>query len=271
MRRCRDWYATGKKLALENQTGLYVTPPYLFAGADDSDNTFGQTCTAPLIDPRTNEHVGQTLVDFVSQAIFTALEEGNNTKLAPGGFPFVITGLVDMTGADTVIGPGFSLKVDPSIPIGDVVLPFDNPCPGSDCTYRSDFEEIRERMQNGESGSASFVRTTLDGSLETVHVAFAPIKANVFVPVNGSDFSRGVNVSEFLVYSLALAETEEGLLAPFAKVESEIHKTIGIAIGVLACVIILSTAFVIYISNRITVSMTEPMIYLLQLIQHINK
>ena len=88
--RCRDWYEVGRKLALVNNTGLYVTPPYHFAGSGDF---FGQTCTAPLIDPRTNEHVGQTLVDFVSQAIFEALSKGNNTRLAPGGFPLVITGL----------------------------------------------------------------------------------------------------------------------------------------------------------------------------------
>ena len=150
-------------------------------------------------------------------------------------------------------------------------MPYDNPCPAPDCGHRVKFETIRQNMRNGERGISKFVRTTAEGSLQSVHVAFAHINAMVFVPVNSSDLSAGVHLSEYLVYSLALAEPEEGLLAPFAKVQDEIHKTVVFAIVVLAFVILFSTSFVIFISNRITLSMTEPMVYLLQLIQHINK
>lgn len=263
--RCRAWYDTGRKLALNN-TGLYVTPPYDFAGYD---NFFGQTCTSPLIDPLTGENVGQTLIDFVSKGIFGALRH-ENTPLTKGGFPIVITGLSDFSGADTVIGPNYSLT-DASSPLGDVVLPHDNACPSSDCTHRADFEIIRDDMKNGGSGSAEFQRTAEDGSIETVHMYYAPVFAKDARPNNSSDISRGINVSDFLVYSLALAEPEQEMVAPFAHVEEEVHKQIHIAIAVLVFVILFSTAFVVYISNRITLSMTEPMIYLLQLIVHINR
>lgn len=267
--RCREWYDTGMKRALYNNSGLYVTPPYPFAAID---NFFGQTATSPLIDPRTGEHVGQTLVDFVSQKVFRSLHQ-NNTPLATGGFPVVITGLADTNGANTVIGPGFSLSNDDSVPIGDLLLPYDNSCssPDIDCGHRREFEVVSELMKNGTAQGGQYLRTLPDGVIETVHIAWAPVHAKVFVPLNSSDFSRGVDSSDFLVYSLALAEPEVSMVAPFSEAEAQVQKQIAIATAVLAFVIIFSTAFVLYMSSRISLSMTEPMIYLLELILHINQ
>ena len=264
--RCRDWYAVGRRLALEEGSSLYVSPPYEFA----TKTRFGQTVTSPLIDPLTGEHVGQTLVDFVSQPIFEALNK-NNTKLSEGGFSFVITGRDDGFGTDTVIGPGFSLVEESSAEIGDVVLPYDEDCPTVECSRRANFEAIRMRMKGGEKGVSQFTRTNAGGEVETIYVAFAPISTKMLTPVNSSDISRGVESSDYLIYSLALAEVERGLLASFKDVEDQVSKQIDIAIVVLAFLIGFSIVIIFYISNRITVSMIEPMFYLLELIRHINE
>ena len=179
----------------------------------------------------------------------------------------VITGFDDFFGGDTVIGPGFDLQEESSVPIGDIVLPHDDPFQ----EHRGKFEDIRKRMkEGGSSQQASFSRKRSAGSVETVYMAYAPITTKVFVPVNATDIAYGVHVSDYLIYSLALAEPEAGLLHQFKEAEDEIQKQVAIAIVVLSFVIGLATVFIFYISNRITLSMIEPMIYLLEMIRHIN-
>eukprot|EP00957_Ditylum_brightwellii_P207303 15352374-Ditylum_brightwellii.AAC.1 len=85
--RCRDWYVKGKKkwesIHIDGDP-LYVTAPYLFA-----DSGFlGQTNTLPLVDPKTNNHIGQILVDVSPSLIFNALT--SNTVLFDDSFAFVI-------------------------------------------------------------------------------------------------------------------------------------------------------------------------------------
>ena len=56
--RCRGWYDSGMKMWMAGNQTLYITPPYAFAAS----LVIGQSMTSPLIDPQSNEHIGQVLV-----------------------------------------------------------------------------------------------------------------------------------------------------------------------------------------------------------------
>lgn len=223
----------------------------------------------PLIHPRTGEHVGQVLYDMLSNTIFDALNE-RSTPLAKDGFPFLIS-LQGSPVQNAVLGPNFEIGHDPQ-EISQVVLPVDYECESETCRQRvGKFTQIEASMKDGKSLSSSFTRTTSDGKSERVRIAYSPVKLRSVKPVDGSDFSRGIEVSENLIYSLALCETEEGLLEPFKVMESEMSRQIRWAVLVFSCVIAVAALFVIYISYLVTTSITEPMLYLLELIRRINQ
>lgn len=93
--RCRGWYDTGMKLAMDEETRLrsiYVTPPYRFA----SGNKYAASVTYSLIDPNTGVHIGQTLLDFLPNSFLDALESNTQIGNSKSGFPIVITAGADV-------------------------------------------------------------------------------------------------------------------------------------------------------------------------------
>lgn len=261
--RCRHWYSSGAKASGINESFVYATPPYLFA----SDNAYAQSASSPLVDPNTGEYVGQTLVDYVSQPILDSLKR-ENFAVAEKGFPILITIEADNFDADTVIGPGQSLQ-DESKPIADLVLANDPECVAKKC--EEGFYKIVLDMKMGKSGNSQFARFTNDGSTENIHISYAPVTVKTFAPVDSSDFTRGVSRSDYLIYSLAFTEYENVMLEEFNKVEEDIETQFSVTLLVLCITIVLSTALVFFFSNVIVVSMTEPMLYLLEVVRHINR
>jgi hypothetical protein len=251
---------------LADGSRLHITAPYLFAG----ERSYAQTSTIAIVDPITGEHVGQTLLDFLSQPIYRTLEE--NTHLGLDGFPILIA-VNDGDNPETIIGPGVSEGQDSSF-ISDVVLPYDITCAKGDsqCAERiNTFNAIIDSMKNGKSDGTSFARKTSSGEVEQLHVAYSPVYVTSVRPVNSSDYSRGVTTQKIQVYALALVESEQGILMPFEQIEDTTKKQTNVAIGVLAVVIIAATLSIIYISHRLATSFSGPMIYLLDLIRYINK
>ena len=259
--RCRSWYDKGSKATGGNASFFYATPPYLFAAT----NTYAQSGSSPLIEPRTGKHVGQTLIDFNSQPIIDSLSK-ENFALTGKGFPILITIESDNFGADTVIGPG---REEEAKPIADLVLANDPECIGSAC--KEGFFKIVEDMKLGKTGTSEFSRVSDEGSIEAIYISYAPVIVKSFAPTDSTDFDRGVVQSDYVLYSLAFAQPEEDMLQPFGEVERDIEKQFYITLIVLCTTIALATAFVFYFSHAITVSMTEPMFYLLELIHHINQ
>lgn len=265
---CRGWYNTGKEMYTARKEMLHITSPYLFASGF-SEPIFAQTATIPIFDPSTNEHVGQTYLDFLATPIYEALQD--NTYLGSEAFSILIT--VELgESPETIIGPGVSEGED-SRHILDAVLPYDSNCSSSNgCELRrSEFEVVVTSMKQGESKEVAFSRKKADGELETLHLAYAPIYVTSIEPVDPSDYSRGVYRKRVLVYSLGLIATEQQMLLPFYEIENATKQQTNIAVGVLAVIIFLATLSVIYISHRLASSFSEPMIYLLRLLQHINK
>ena len=244
---------------------LHITAPYVFS----EGTTIGQSATAPLIDPNTGEHVGQVLVDFISNNVADALGP-ESTPLSKGGFPIMIA-LQGDPESNTVIGPGFVVGGDESKEISEVVLPFDHKCTKKTCDDNLlRFRKVVESMKQGLEGTESFQRTTRYGGTETVWISYSPSKVENIRPI-GSDFSTGVNVSEHLIYSVGLCEPEQGLLEPFNAIETTMRRSFRWAIVGLVGAIFLAVLLVVYVSYLVATSITRPMRYLRELIRCINK
>jgi len=249
-----------------NNTYLHVTAPYEFATAT-TQVTFAQSATAPLMDPRTGDHVGQVLFDFLPTAMIHSLND--ETPLSNGGFPFLIA-TQSAYGADTVVGPNYNLS-DPPTSIATKVVPFDISCDLVVCQSNLEaFNAIVKAMKAGEEGNVTFYRTRKSGGEEKVLIAYAPVAVQSYQPVDSSDFSRGLKASEYLIYSLALAETQAGILETFDPIAVVTHKQIKEAIGILSAVLVVATILVVYVSLRVTQSIAEPMVYLLDIIRSIR-
>jgi hypothetical protein len=80
-----------------------------------------------------------------------------------------------------------------------------------------------------------------------------------------------VTVSDYLVYSLALAQSKASILKPFKAIEDRMYRSIRLAIISLSVVIAVAAFLVVYFSHRLASSITEPMVYLLDLIRSINR
>lgn len=252
--RCRGWYQQGKEKAMAdtNETiHLHITSPYVFA----TGKLIGQSVTSPLIDPQTQRHVGQTLVDFLPNSIFTSLNR-DNIKLSDGSFAIVVTPQTDSKGHDTVYGPGFSLSGEGEA-IQDVLQADDS------------FDTILKQMKDGQRGKGKFTRS--NGQEDEVFLSFAPVYVKNYYPVDGSDITRGVQSEEILVYSLALAETADGLISSFNNIDAFSSRTVDICIGVLSAIIIISTVLIVWIAFRVTSSMTKPILQLLGVMKSINR
>ena len=155
--------------------------------------------------------------------------------------------------------------------VSNVVLPSDSNCESPSCRDRlSRFDDIVNAMKAGEISSSSFFRMKEDGVIENIHAAFAPVKLRTFRPI-GSDFESGLEVSEEVIYSLGLFQPEEGLLEPFEEIRGALSRQIWLAVVALSVVIAVAALFIVYISYLVATSITEPMLYLLELIRCINR
>jgi hypothetical protein len=262
---CRGWYDTGRKLALPDGISLHITSPYLFAGAGG----YAQSVTEPLIDPRSGEYVGQTLIDFRADDVYDDL--GEITSLFEGGFAILITSQGESE-KDAVVAPGLTID-DDAKPIAELLLPLEYYCTTSDCdARRSTFDGIVESMKAGDSGVRTFTRRIHEnGDTEEVYLAFAPVNVRNMESVESSDYSRGVNATRYQVYTLGLGGVKADILEPFNAVEEGKERQIKVAIGVVSALLLVAAVFVVYISHTLTKSITEPMLYLLELIRSVNR
>ena len=221
-----------------------------------------------MIDPKTREHVGQVVVNFVSGPIYESLDR-RNTHLGDSSFPILITRSSD---ADSVVAPGFSALNESARAVSEFVLPHDHQCGKWTCVRNMEgFNEILSSMKRGEEGIANFTRTTSTGSTETAYIVYAPVVVNGFRQIDSSDFSGGIETREYNIYSLALVETEEGLLAPFKQIEDVTKKQIKNAFLLLSAIFVVSIMLVGYMSNVVARSVTESTLSLVDMIQSINR
>lgn len=217
--------------------------------------------------------MGQVLVDFETRPMYEALEE--DTEFAEGGFPVLITTRGEI--GDTVIAPGFQWAFETAVPVAQKVLPYDYVCTDVDCVGNVNrFNEIVSAMKNGQiverqDDYVEFSRRTGNEAQESIIIAYAPVNVQMFQVEDSSEFSRGVTVADFLIYSLAFAQSKASILEPFRVIQNEMYKSIKLAIIILSVVIAVATFLVVYFSHRLAFSITTPMLYLLHLIRSINR
>jgi len=216
-----------------------VTAPYQFAIA----NAIATSATSPIANPKTGEYVGQTLLDFYPEGVKEGL------KRLGALIAFVITPEVDATGGDTVVGPNVTEGWE-SASILDLLFMYDPP--GSH--FRLDFEQrILAKMKNGTEHLEEFGRTKKDGKAEHLVIAFAPVYQRVLLPLSPDDFSRGVEVSQVLLYSVGMIRRVDEIHAPFREIEDDIKRELDdirtVYVVVTAFVALIFTAYACLVST----------------------
>jgi len=129
------------------------------------------------------------------------------------------------------------------------------------------FETIIAAMKDGQDGSADFLRTGFDGNEERVLYMGYPVEVKSYGAIGSSDFGRGVKVTSHLIYPVALAED---ILEPFNLIEQTTETQMRVATIVLCVLLAFSTFIVAYISHQVAISISVPMVYLLDLLRLIN-
>ena len=212
--RCRGWYETGVKTAMELNQPAYVTEPYEFSVG----GLFGGSAGSAIFDPATGKLIGQTLLDFSPTRLVEHLSNWSDASVL---FTFVIVPGEDEE--NTLIGPGHSIGDDP-MAIDDVVLPHDD----LSSANRREFAGITKRMKEAEQGDEYFHRTGPDGVRELIRLSFAPVFARTLKPVAPDDFDRGFSVSNVHLYSIGVASLDETLREPVLAIQERVNSSVTV-------------------------------------------
>ena len=251
--RCRGWYADGYES--RDETPTFVSAPYVFA----STGITGCSMTTSIIDPSTDEHVGQVLLDFIPQPIIDA-SMTENTAVGSGkeGFTFIITKKEDHLGNNVIAAPGFDLSM-----AGTHIMPL---IVGKRSMADPFVADVLEKMEAGEMNTATYDHIDYGESF----VAFAPVKASTLTAVDHRDFSAGVSTTEQIVYSFGVSISQADLVLPFTMIEDKIESNIAGSIVILVILIIVCCLLVGLLASAVAMSITNPVITLLNIVQHIN-
>jgi hypothetical protein len=207
--RCRPWYSETKQKSLWQGNFVHVMAPYRFATAD----TVGTTACSGVVDPETGEYVGTTAIDLSPTDLF------DNLNTVDADFYFVIS---PDDGNDTVVGPSHNLNSDPDI-IANVVLPYDK----VDSKNRRAFTNITSMMKAGQQGVGRFERKSLEGESKELFISFAPVSARVLKAIQPNTYTRGVETSSELWYSLGIVKAKTSLETDFNKIEDAIDSSLA--------------------------------------------
>lgn len=223
--RCRRWYSRGKN----SQTPLQITAPYLFA-----TGIIGVSLTSPLINPNSNEYIGQVLLDYVPVPA-DILDDLN------GAISFLISLDTDVR-QDTVIGPNKSASEIPSA-IANVLFPND------DFNVARFEAEILPKIKD-ITGSGN--RTLEYNGSGQVFVS-SVVSVRALQPVQVDDFSRGVAVTSVPVYVACVAYKKETITKPWDEVQADVeHQSNRLVIAyavVIFSILILYFLFIYKVSS----------------------
>ena len=255
--RCRSWYSMGRDSYLSLGAPAHITPVYTFA----ESGVLGSAVSAALANPSTGEYLGQCMIDFSPEplgSLFDFVEE-------PTGF--LITPDFDAAGSNTVLRPAGTGSI-PSSSIGDLVLPFDARSSASRLYFD---EQILSAMQRGESGIRDFERTSSDGHVETITIAYSPVKERFALAVDPSDYTRGSIPTTQVVYSVGIVIPAEMMRLPFATVQANVTDRVGKMALVYLCLVSMLTILLLWFMYFTTKQVATPILLLLKIVQRINK
>jgi tetratricopeptide (TPR) repeat protein len=238
--------------------------PYVFA----INNLVGQSVTKSLIDPHSGQLLGQALIDFTSDRILESLTDAMTPLV--DGFHVLITMKPDESGNDVVVAPGFDfrdLSRNETATISRYILPFGSP----DGEQGVDsFDSILNDMRTGNSGEKTFLRFNNANVVESINFAYAPVSVMSLRIINSSDLSTGTEIYRPHIFSLALGQKEEGLLAQVKGVANNLEKSSHIFLTVFSILIAVAILLVVLLSYRVAVSIITPVAQLLTLTRQMN-
>lgn len=232
-----------------------------------------------MIDPKTNELVAQTKVSLPLDKLITVASP-LGTPLGPGHGGAVVAIDRDYKGGNMVSVNDSSMKYtveDGSKSVDDVFMEHIDPCSdifeySEGCNRRQVFGEISRSIASGRGDvTRQFLRRTSTGDTELIHYAHFPVFVDVVVPIDPSDFSRGVRTTPKEVYSVAIYQTDKGLNEEFLNFGGSVGDTAYGAVVVLSVIIVATMVVVIYVASQVTVSITIPITQLLVLVKKINQ
>jgi hypothetical protein len=209
--------------------------------------------------------IAVTDLDFLPTAFLTALGPGN-TIIGEGdsGFPFVITPQEDVQGGNTIFGPGYNLSQG-SRHIVNITIPED----GVGTRNHQKFAEVIDQMQDGQNGTATFVRMH-EGQPQIIFLAYAPVSVALLRPLDHRVFAAPCNTSSRLLYSIGIAVDQSDLYLRYEGVESRVDDQLKVARGCsIAAVVVIAVGFTI-LTYYISLNVVRPIIALTKICKSIK-
>lgn len=185
----------------------------------------------------------------------------------------MITILKDGQQSETVVAP--KIELGETCSIYKALVPND-PCDNvfsfdPSCQYRNTVTNVFNAMLMGETHQTQIQRTSDAGAREVINVAYAPVVVRSLRPIDPSDFSRGVEQFNETVYSVALVQSEEGLLQSLSEMHLELERVMHHMVGFLGQLILVAVIIVVAVLSRASVKIVQPVIELLDLVKKINR
>ena len=277
--RCMEFYNEAKKSALASDSIIpFVTLPESIIPGNPERLSRG---VLPLIDPSSGEFVGQTEMRFSIEHIWREIDD---TLLADKAFKILSNAGHVTSPFDTLYisgnpgNPGAPLTSE-SAKEGDslarVLMPYDK-CDNvfeytESCKLLAKFQRIVSAIHRGAFSWTRFHRTSHDGNIEEIAIAFAPVLLPGYRPVDPSDFSRGSLEQQQPVFSLLFAQRQDDIIDTFVSVHDELAKTLQRSMGVLIAVAISTLVAVLVATYFLTLSVSIPVTQLYALVTSINQ
>jgi len=253
--RCRCWYANAKRQALENDGGLYISPPYRSATVDD----IGSTAVSPLIDPKSGEFVGNTLIDFTTSEISKIFDKSKIQNYA------VI--LPNATDGQNVVFSSFFIDESTPKSIYDLLAPHDP----LNSTNSKRLAEIIQDMENKGTGTSCHLNITdSNGVQQQFCYVYKPIFHRELRPVQPDDFGRGAVQSTEFLYSIIMFQEYSSVSSEFRKRSDDIQRMLQRTFIVYTLTTFLTTLICIIVTATISFHVTRPMIQLLRTVKQVN-
>jgi hypothetical protein len=254
--RCRGWYASAKEGAVEDDDMLYISPPYRYATTND----VGNTAASSLIDPKSGEYVGNTLIDFKTTEIENVVDKTNKATIS---YAVILRNVTENVVVSSALPDG-------SIPVSvyDLLAPYDPP---GTPNYDRFFKIINDMEDEIAGRDCDLYRTDENGVVKQYCFAYEPIFHREMRPLQPDDFSRGAEHYYKFLYSIILFQDEDELKSEFLKSSDDIKRDLIQSIVFYISATILTTLICVFVTAMVSLNVTRPMIQLLRTVKKVNE
>jgi len=251
---------------------MHVTRPYHTEGTSMEPHA---SLVLPMFDTQRGDFLGETAVHFSLESAATFLSN-EGTPMGVGSMYTMcqVNKLWDET--EAFLGPNMPIG-SKTVPLPKALMPEDS-CDElfeypEGCANFDTFNIIHNDMSVGNTAIRSFKRTspTDATSQEWVSISYDTPTIGFKVPIDPSDFSRGVKHETVLLYALGLGQTEEGLSQTFDTLTAATHRALSLFVIVLIVISVVALTVVLLVSAWISRLLTIPVAQLRRLIANMHR